>query len=377
MKKISLIIFLISTINISSQEIKTYTGKYEHGKAIYEYYEDENYERIYHGEFTYDKLPEYASNQKINIKGQFINNIKEGIWYYSSNKNEYNITIQGNYKSNLRNGIWTFRKSKPDNIQNTYFLEFKNDTIINKFNLKGIKGQFDEVGNYIGKWYIENSGKEMIIEFNNHALTKLIYREKSTGKIYSKYTPNINFSKPRKKTQNLRNIYSASTDYNQNTGIRKFSETLNNRVYYLLRQIGNNDFDFVFLDDINTQPLNYISKTKNNDEIKGNQGHTDGNPYSSSYYGGGSGNKFHYGLNGRKKLSHKSFIQDCDEEGKVVVKIFVNRNGRVIKSLIQQSDNPCLNTSAKKMAMSYKFNKDIKAPATQTGYIIVNYALGQ
>ena len=110
---------------------------------------------------------------------------------------------------------------------------------------------------------------------------------------------------------------------------------------------------------------------------QGNQGDINGNPYANSYYGGGSGNGSGYGLNGRKKLGVKKFPQDCNEEGKVVVKIFVNRTGKVIKTTIQQSDDPCLNAAAKKTAMSYKFDSAPNAPATQTGFVVVNFSLGE
>ena len=110
---------------------------------------------------------------------------------------------------------------------------------------------------------------------------------------------------------------------------------------------------------------------------QGNQGHIDGNPYANAYYGGGSGNGSGYGLNGRKKLGVKKFPQDCNEEGKVVVKIFVNRSGKVIRTQIQQSDDPCLNAAAKKTAMSYKFDSAPNAPATQTGFVVVNFSLGE
>lgn len=110
---------------------------------------------------------------------------------------------------------------------------------------------------------------------------------------------------------------------------------------------------------------------------QGNQGSINGNPYANSYYGGGSGNGTGYGLNGRKKLGVNKFQQGCNEEGKVVVKIFVNRSGKVIKTTIQQSDDPCLNAAAKKTAMSYKFDSAPNAPATQTGFVVVNFSLGE
>ena len=109
----------------------------------------------------------------------------------------------------------------------------------------------------------------------------------------------------------------------------------------------------------------------------GNQGDINGNPYANSYYGGGSGNGSGYGLNGRSKKSNKKFPQDCNEEGKVVVKIVVDRSGNVVSTQVAQSDDPCLNAAAKRTAKSYKFNADSKAPARQTGFVVVNFSLGE
>jgi len=109
----------------------------------------------------------------------------------------------------------------------------------------------------------------------------------------------------------------------------------------------------------------------------GNQGDINGNPYANSYYGGGSGNGSGYGLNGRTKKSNKKFPQDCNEEGKVVVKIIVDRTGKVVSTQVAQSDDPCLNAAAKKTAKSYRFNADSKAPTRQTGFVVVNFSLGE
>lgn len=140
-------------------------------------------------------------------------------------------------------------------------------------------------------------------------------------------------------------------------------------------------------DQSTTDALNSILNGQSNDgtsnsgdgdsNTNGNQGDINGNPYANSYYGGGSGNSSGFGLNGRNKKSNKKFPQDCNEEGKVVVKIFVNNSGKVTKTTIQQSDNPCLNAAAKKTAMSYRFNADAKAPSTQTGFVVVNFSLGE
>jgi len=117
------------------------------------------------------------------------------------------------------------------------------------------------------------------------------------------------------------------------------------------------------------------------DNTAGDKGQIDGNPYANSYFGGGSGNGSGYGLNGRSKVSFKKEIQNCNEEGKVVVKIEVNKQGKVIKAIpgVKGTTNsaPCLMDPARKTALSYRFNSDAKAPTKQIGFIVINFRLGE
>ena len=117
------------------------------------------------------------------------------------------------------------------------------------------------------------------------------------------------------------------------------------------------------------------------DQTGGDKGQIDGNPYANAYYGGGSGNGSGYGLKGRSKTSNKKYPQDCNEEGRVVVKIEVDRNGKVIKAIpgVKGTTNsaPCLMEPAKRTALSYRFNSDNKAPTKQIGFVIIDFSLGQ
>ena len=117
------------------------------------------------------------------------------------------------------------------------------------------------------------------------------------------------------------------------------------------------------------------------DQSGGDKGQIDGNPYANSYYGGGSGNGSGYGLNGRNRTSNQKFTQDCNEEGRVVVKIEVDRQGKVTNAVagVKGSTNTatCLLEPAKKTALSYRFNSDSKAPTKQIGFIVINFTLGQ
>jgi len=123
--------------------------------------------------------------------------------------------------------------------------------------------------------------------------------------------------------------------------------------------------------------------SEGDDNKTGDKGQPDGDPYANSYYGdpgsgsGGSG----YGLNGRRLLSSNKFQQDCNESGKVVVRIFVDRSGRVVKAEpgIKGTENtaPCLLEAARKTALTYKWNTESKAKPEQIGFVVVNFKLGQ
>jgi hypothetical protein len=114
---------------------------------------------------------------------------------------------------------------------------------------------------------------------------------------------------------------------------------------------------------------------------KGDKGKIDGNPYATSYYGGGSGSGTGYGLNGRSKTSNQKYTQECEEEGVVVVKIEVDNSGKVINAVpgVKGTTNSagCLMEPAKRTALSYRFNADAKAPARQIGFVVINFKLGQ
>ena len=116
-----------------------------------------------------------------------------------------------------------------------------------------------------------------------------------------------------------------------------------------------------------------------NSDSPGNKGQLNGNPYAPSYFGGsGNGNGgVGSGLNGRGKPTKQIFKQDCNEYGLVVVKIEVNRQGKVISATpgIKGSTNthPCLLGPAKKVAESHKWPSDLKAPSRQIGFVSVNF----
>ncbi len=125
------------------------------------------------------------------------------------------------------------------------------------------------------------------------------------------------------------------------------------------------------------------SGSEGDDNKAGDKGNPNGDPYASTYYGApGSGSGTGgFGLNGRSLVSKGKVQQECNEEGRVVVRIRVGRNGRVIQAEpgVKGTTNksPCLLEPARKTAMLHRWNLDSNAPAEQIGFVVVNFKLGQ
>lgn len=119
------------------------------------------------------------------------------------------------------------------------------------------------------------------------------------------------------------------------------------------------------------------------DNQGGNKGQLNGDPYAPSYFGGSGPGKggVGFGLGGRGRPSRQIFKQDCNEYGLVVVKIEVNRAGKVISAEpgIRGTTNthPCLLEPAKKIALSHKWPADNDAPTRQIGFVSINFDVGQ
>lgn len=124
------------------------------------------------------------------------------------------------------------------------------------------------------------------------------------------------------------------------------------------------------------------SGSEGDDNSPGDKGQIDGNPYANSYYGqpGSGDGGLGYGLKGRGTATYKKIKQDCNEEGLVIVKIVVNKQGSVVEAVPgvrgTTNNHPCLLAPAKKIAQSHKWRPDSKAPSKQIGFVKVNFNLG-
>jgi protein TonB len=119
------------------------------------------------------------------------------------------------------------------------------------------------------------------------------------------------------------------------------------------------------------------------DKTGGDKGDPNGDPNAKSYYGAGTGidGDGNYRLSGRKSLNKPRSPQECNESGKVVVSIEVDRNGRVINARAgvrgTTNNTKCLLDKAEENALATRFNPDDKAPSKQIGEIIYNFSLSE
>ena len=124
------------------------------------------------------------------------------------------------------------------------------------------------------------------------------------------------------------------------------------------------------------------SGSEGDDDIIGDKGQLNGDPYAPSYFGspGSGAGGVGYGLNGRGTPTKNNFIPDCDEEGRVVVEIYVNQNGVVTNATAGKKGTTgdiCLYEAARKTALTHKWPADSKAPFKQIGFVIVEFSVRQ
>ncbi len=132
---------------------------------------------------------------------------------------------------------------------------------------------------------------------------------------------------------------------------------------------------------INNQPKTGEEDSGNGDDLLlGDKGKLEGNPYATRYFDeAGLGKGKGYGLNGRSLMSDGRQVQECNEAGTVVVRITVNRDGRVVSAEpgVKGTTNthPCLMEPAKQTALLHRWYPDAKAPQKQIGFVVIQFKL--
>lgn len=121
-------------------------------------------------------------------------------------------------------------------------------------------------------------------------------------------------------------------------------------------------------------------KGEGDDNQPGLKGKENGDPKSSKYYGNqGSDGDPNYNLAGRNALKKPIEQPDCEEEGTVVVTIWVDKAGKVVRAVpgAKGTTNTakCLLEPARLAALGTTWNAATDAPNEQKGTIIYKFTL--
>lgn len=137
--------FCIISLFANSQTMQIYDGPFKlgqvEGNARYSYYENENFERVYNGNFIYTYKIESAT---IDIKGKFIKDKRDGNWTITFRagsgfmQNETNLNnviciLNVNYKDGIPDGIWTSTLKQGEKLKMTDKRVFSQGRLIDKW----------------------------------------------------------------------------------------------------------------------------------------------------------------------------------------------------------------------------------------------------
>lgn len=200
-------VFLVLTVSpiytntLFGQALKTYNGSYDNGKATYTYYEDNEFNRIFQGDFTY-------TGRLYNAKGQFEKGKENGKWtIWATNKVhqnpgakfQINTIINGSFINGSFDGLWSYSNSMRlwFTLSNKYdtnddkeisTANFKNNKFVGKIsytsnwpNVMKVEGQFANSGMLDGTWLMENKTNKHIIKYLNGVVCWRLSQVKSTG----------------------------------------------------------------------------------------------------------------------------------------------------------------------------------------------------
>ncbi|HBH07661.1 MAG TPA: energy transducer TonB [Flavobacteriales bacterium] len=117
--------------------------------------------------------------------------------------------------------------------------------------------------------------------------------------------------------------------------------------------------------------------SEGDDDVTGDKGQEDGVPDGDSYVGRGLGDG-NYFLGDRAALDKPKPLYECQKEGKVVVDIMVDRNGKTVSATVGKGTTntaECLTRRAIEAALKTKWQAKNSAPLQQKGKITYHFIL--
>lgn len=180
------IIFILGFSQLGISQSSIYKGSFKNGNVTYEYFENEDYERVYSGTFQYKGTTLFGG--VITMSGDYTNGKMEGKWVFSNN----DIIYQGAFSNGLLNGEWIKKNNKTGKIisrANFSDGKFKGTFLYEEKDFK-LSATFDDRGRLSGELRILYTDKDEPYEdiqlYSSGILTFRLHRNKATGEIIEK-----------------------------------------------------------------------------------------------------------------------------------------------------------------------------------------------
>ncbi len=118
--------------------------------------------------------------------------------------------------------------------------------------------------------------------------------------------------------------------------------------------------------------------SEGNDDKLGDKGRIGGDPNAQNYVGD-KGNGISVSLKGRQTKSLPRPAYDSDQQGTVIVKVWVNKSGKVINAEVQMKGTTTADSRLHRLAINAAkralFDANPEAPEVQTGTITYDFIL--
>ena len=202
MKKLTLtFLSLLSLTFAGAQSLQTYKGVFETGTATYQYYENEQSDRIYDGTFNYVGNPytvvgKFSKNQRI---GKWKTSALNKVYKNEKSRIQLNTGVSGQYKNGSMDSTWTYSNAiktynpkskkfaaKPEKTLST--ANFADNHFIGKISYeKGtttkttVSGQFNANGFPDGLWVMKGSKEVEELRYKDGILLSRIVKDIATG----------------------------------------------------------------------------------------------------------------------------------------------------------------------------------------------------
>lgn len=180
---------------------------------------------------------------------------------------------------------------------------------------------------------------------------------------------NPNNPKPTTVTNNRNtSARTQSTTNNTNTNKNKNNSTSQSNSNRTAAQQAKYTFDGANGTGGNNAPENAPgSRNRGDGQGNGMKGQPGGDPNSVNFSGG---------ITGRNIVAYPSPQAEFKDGGRVTIKVWVNREGTIIRHEIQSAKNAALRAIAEQKIRSVKFNKKPDAAVEQSGILTFNFKAG-